>query len=59
MINYGTGVAFVLLPPATNVNVGTWDGLARAAESFANNNDLKFEFKEDGEVLVYGLRAKS
>jgi ribosome-associated translation inhibitor RaiA len=56
MINLGdaSGAAFVLLPPATDVNTGTWDGLARVAESFSGKSELRFEFNE-GVVLVHGL----
>jgi hypothetical protein len=57
MINLGdtSGAAFVLLPPATDVNTGNWDGLARVAETFAGNEELKIEFN-DGVVLVHGLK---
>jgi hypothetical protein len=50
-----SGAVFVLLPPATDVNTGNWDGLARVAESFAGNEELKLEFN-DSIVLVHGLK---
>jgi len=48
-------VAWVVLPPGTSANTGSWDGLARAAEALKGKLDVRTELKTGGEVIVHGL----
>lgn len=49
-----SGAAWVVLPPGTNVNSGSWEGLGRAAEVLRGKSDVHLEMK-DGEVTITGL----
>jgi hypothetical protein len=50
-----SGAAWVVLPPGTDPNTGTWDGLARAAEMLHGKENMEIDIKPGGEVEVRGL----
>lgn len=55
LVNLGSasGAAWAILPPASYPNVGSWDGLIRAADAFRGKSNLQVEVKQDGEVTVH------
>lgn len=57
LVNMGieSGIALVMLPPGCSVNTGSWDGLARAADTLRGKRELSLEMKPGGEVIVRGL----
>ena len=49
-----SGGAWVVLPPGTNVNSGSWEGLGRAADTLPGKSNVHLGMK-DGNVTIAGL----
>jgi hypothetical protein len=49
-----SGAAWVVLPPGTKVNSGSWDGLGKAADALQGKSNVHLDMK-DGNVTITGL----
>lgn len=54
-LNGSSDAAWVVLPPGTAPNVGSWDGLARAADKLRGKTNVQVTFEPDGKVEISGL----